>query len=1517
MDTHQSKLNSCLRDVWQRKQNLNIVSGSLAFLRWSVFLFLCGMFIDWWFFMPTTGRVVIFLILFVVSIVMAWRGGWSQLRSFNARNTALQIEQSLGDCNSLLVTAVQFGKPDVEHGTSAKMMEHACKQAEEKVATFTPQKVISFSPLKSPLIIILFLSLVIGVFAAISTDFLGAGLSRIFPPWLAVKYPTRTTVELKSEHLVIKEGSEALIQAQITGEIPKNATISLRTKIGKPRVRNLKITEGVCEYKIKSAYRDFEYRILAGDDRSDWQKVTVIAAPRIKKAEVALTYPAYTKRAKETIDALTLTLPEGTKAVWTLFLDRAVSEASVITSTGKPQALVISGDGMLVTMEQVADSSRSYKFTWKEKSKGYEFTSPSNYLQVKPDEEPQVEITKPEKNIYATLGRKLDIAYRARDDHGIGEAYVGYRINKNEEKKIKIPLPTHENNSEKTIDWDYRKTLNQLKIGDTVSFLFEMADRYPGKEGPHRIRTQARRLSILSERDYLKRIRKQRKRLLTQVKNIYREERGVHMLVKEFEPNSDSFIQTCQLEVVRQELIKERLLQIKQSMGKLVEDLVANNFTDKKYTEEFTFLQSEIQRIADNYISLVSTKLKGLSSYSEDKNSKSNLIEAIDAVNFAARELGVMVLQLGFKEATEIIAREIHTISEDQATLRLQSILSGDTKNSTHQTIAKRQNDLADWLKRLFKEIPKDRESSEDDAIVAFKLSRLIKELKRASTEETMRKASQSISNADSKNAAVLQAEVIRVLLAAEFKLRSGLEHTALVKAREVFNTQVDAQKDLRETISSLDAAEFNERKDEVRDVQQILSKRLTLLLMPAMIAPRYTLLDSVQLPKPPVAKYLAESEANLKAIAKAIDSGDKNKTIVELSKAEKTFTILAGFVTTRLESLSEAATISATAAMAGSQMSKLGSYEEQLLGILEKTEDAEADKTDAVYIAALQDRLSLDLQKFKSSINKMNQRLTKPSKGVKPVLNYIETTIQASKLAAMHLKNNKPTEAIDQQTKIIEIFEEIVALLTAQSGDIAAYAGASSAASIAGEPGPLMLDIKSEQVDMVRVAEATKTDDLPSLAIAQKNLVHAVNASLTYLDPFAHHIETGSVMLFAKTDMDAAAEALTDKDKEEAVDAGSFVAESLQKILDQMDELMPQYTYVLEITEFIHNRLSESITISALQKQLSEKVLIASDKASIAKYELDQETLLNRSRLNTEILSKVIQKGQFNKSTIYLEAALKLLKTGDGSAASEQMNLAVDAMTTTNELLIKTNTLLVLVLAPPLTPIVPPQMHLIIDFTSLATHNKILYRKTHLASAKDAKNLSIKQAELAKQCDQFIKRLNSLSVEYIATKAAQLKKLHARIRNPTTSFAEESAKQEKGFKVFFNKSANQLKLAYKSMLDASDKLKSGSLKEATLAQSKSTELLRSFYIDSILMFMTVPGPPPPQDPATSYDISTEDTMEMMGPGSVSGKKVKGGSLEWEVLGRRDRAALNENFARELPLEYRGLLKNYYERLAQ
>ena len=152
-------------------------------------------------------------------------------------------------------------------------------------------------------------------------------------------------------------------------------------------------------------------------------------------------------------------------------------------------------------------------------------------MQVAPDRAPSVDFTSPDGNLFATLDRQLDFAFRGRDDHGIGEAAIAYRINKTAEAKVELPAPASDAKEQK-INWDYREALPDLAIGDTVTFAIELADRYPGKDGPHRARSDARRVQFLSKKDYLAQIEKQKRRLLSRIRTIYREERGVHEIIR-------------------------------------------------------------------------------------------------------------------------------------------------------------------------------------------------------------------------------------------------------------------------------------------------------------------------------------------------------------------------------------------------------------------------------------------------------------------------------------------------------------------------------------------------------------------------------------------------------------------------------------------------------------------------------------------------------------------------------------------------------------------------------------------------------------------------------------------------------------------------------------------------------------------------------------------------------------------------------------------------------------------------
>ena len=89
---------------------------------------------------------------------------------------------------------------------------------------------------------------------------------------------------------------------------------------------------------------------------------------------------------------------------------------------------------------------------------------------------------------------------------------------------------------------------------------------------------------------------------------------------------------------------------------------------------------------------------------------------------------------------------------------------------------------------------------------------------------------------------------------------------------------------------------------------------------------------------------------------------------------------------------------------------------------------------------------------------------------------------------------------------------------------------------------------------------------------------------------------------------------------------------------------------------------------------------------------------------------------------------------------------------------------------------------------------------------------------------------------------------------------------------------------------------------------------------EALILETAAPPPAPsPGDPDDGGEGSDSDSAYAAGFISdfVSGEAPKDQRTGWKVRGDRNRAALNQNFARELPLEYRGLLKNYYERVAE
>ena len=228
-NTQEQKLDARLKAVWRREQGVRLTEGALVFLRWAVLLFVAVVAIDWLIEVPVWGRVALLVVVVGIPFTQAWRVGWRLVRPFNPAHTALQVEKQIGGLESLLVSAVQLRGNLSGGGASEALAERVCKQAEAAVSGVTPATVVRLQPLRRPAILALAVVLFLSVLSLDYGTLLAAGAGRLFTPWLAISYPTRTHIEVSKGALVVQEGAPVKITARVSGVIPRQAKIAIRT----------------------------------------------------------------------------------------------------------------------------------------------------------------------------------------------------------------------------------------------------------------------------------------------------------------------------------------------------------------------------------------------------------------------------------------------------------------------------------------------------------------------------------------------------------------------------------------------------------------------------------------------------------------------------------------------------------------------------------------------------------------------------------------------------------------------------------------------------------------------------------------------------------------------------------------------------------------------------------------------------------------------------------------------------------------------------------------------------------------------------------------------------------------------------------------------------------------------------------------------------------------------------------------------------------------------------------------
>jgi hypothetical protein len=419
------------------------------------------------------------------------------------------------------------------------------------------------------------------------------------------------------------------------------------------------------------------------------------------------------------------------------------------------------------------------------------------------------------------------------------------------------------------------------------------------------------------------------------------------------------------------------------------------------------------------------------------------------------------------------------------------------------------------------------------------------------------------------------------------------------------------------------------------------------------------------------------------------------------------------------------------------------------------------------------------------------------------------------------------------------------------------------------------MGDIVAEQRDMIAATKALKSDDASHLLPMLKNLRRCMDDVAPLLDMVAARVDAGSPLAFAVADLEDAVASLQSGDKLDALDAQEVAAESLEEVNTLVKAVKSEANYVAEIVEFLHIAVADTATLEYQQDELARKTQSATQEQFKA-LAAQQRELLAKADKEGQLLADVTGMSEYAEPAKLMREASAGLESNDAPAGIEQMELARVALKENAESLFAVISMLHGLPSIEIMAYTDPDVERLVDVLTIATAHKILFRDTNNAEAQAMKVLAQQQGELATLCQELSK-----------------------VGEPHAMLVTASSQ----------------------LVAAATALQSSDRDAIKLHQKAVMQTLRHFIIEQALILETAVPPSVAQDAAPDAGGEGSDGESAFAAGFisdfVSGEAPKDQRTGWKVRGERNRAALNQNFARELPLEYRGLLKNYYERVAK
>jgi hypothetical protein len=487
-----------LRWQWRMRK---VLEGALLALAGTAGVLLAGVTADNVLHLEPAGRAAVAALLWatlVLALAALVLRRWLEDRRDDF--FAALVERRYPELHNRLINALQLGRGRA-NGFSPRLIEAIISDAAEATAELDLTTSLDRRPMRRAVGLALAAGLAIAVYALLLTPRFVNGLARVLLPSADLPAHTATRIlewSVKPGNSRGPEGAPVQVEVKVAGDMPATAQLVRRSsdRTQSAAMQPDPAAGDTFRFSVLQPAESFDYYITAGDGRSATYHVEIVKRPLVEDLEPTYRLPAYVAVPPRRVEASNgeIAAIAGTTVSLALKASKPLQEAALALDGGERIAFEKGGDDRTWLVSFVIWSRAAkavqpgncrpvvaptrYQIRLLD-TEGYENLDPLWHpISLVPDRPPSVAVTLPGRDLQARPSERIDLAVDARDDYGLGEVRLWYRVNEEPAARELVRFPhagPPELEARDRFRWDLGS--GGLKTGDVVRYWATATDR--------------------------------------------------------------------------------------------------------------------------------------------------------------------------------------------------------------------------------------------------------------------------------------------------------------------------------------------------------------------------------------------------------------------------------------------------------------------------------------------------------------------------------------------------------------------------------------------------------------------------------------------------------------------------------------------------------------------------------------------------------------------------------------------------------------------------------------------------------------------------------------------------------------------------------------------------------------------------------------------------------------------------------------------------------------------------------